>query len=108
VVDLAAAHVRAVERLGVRKGVLTCNLGTGRGYSVLEVIETFMHVTGQDVPYEIVERRPGDLPTSFADPSKANKELNWQATRSLDEMCADAWRWQSNNPNGYISASEGH
>jgi UDP-glucose 4-epimerase len=68
---------------------------------VLEVVETFKRVTGQDIPYKIVERRPGDLPISFADPSKANKELKWQATCTLDEMCADAWRWQSNNPNGY-------
>jgi UDP-glucose 4-epimerase len=68
---------------------------------VLEVVETFKRVTGQNITYEIVERRPGDLPTSYADPSKANKKLNWKATRTLDEMCADAWRWQSNNPQGY-------
>jgi UDP-glucose 4-epimerase len=104
VVDLAQGHVKALEKLSDSPGAQAYNLGTGRPYSVLEVIETFMRVTDQDVPYEIVERRPGDLPTSFADPSKANQELDWQATRTLDEMCADAWRWQSNNPKGYEAA----
>ena len=101
VVDLAQGHVKALDKLADNPGVQAYNLGTGRPYSVLAVVETFMRVTGQDVPYQIVDRRPGDLPTSYADPSKANAELNWQATRSLDEMCEDAWRWQSNNPNGY-------
>jgi UDP-glucose 4-epimerase len=101
VVDLAHGHVKALNKLADNPGAQAYNLGTGRPYSVLEVVETFKRVTGQDVPYQIVERRPGDLPTSYADPSKANKELDWQATRTLDEMCADAWRWQSNNPNGY-------
>lgn len=101
VVDLAQGHVKALAKLADNPGVQAYNLGTGRPYSVLEVIEAFKRVTGQDVPYEIVARRPGDLPTSYADPSKANTELNWQAARALDEMCADAWRWQSNNPQGY-------
>ncbi|MFZ6026495.1 MAG: UDP-glucose 4-epimerase GalE [Chloroflexota bacterium] len=101
VVDLALGHVRAIEKLAEKPGVAAYNLGTGRPNSVLEVIQTFERVTGVKIAYEIVERRPGDLPTSFADPAKANRELNWQATHSLEEMCADAWRWQSNNPKGY-------
>lgn len=101
VVDVAKGHVKALEKLIDNPGVVAYNLGTGKPYSVLDVVESFKRVTGQDIPYQIVDRRPGDLPTSYADPSKANAELNWQATRSLDEMCADAWRWQSNNPNGY-------
>jgi UDP-glucose 4-epimerase len=104
VVDLAKGHVKALDKLAENPGVQAYNLGTGRPYSVLEVVETFMKVTGQNVPYEIVERRPGDLPTSYADPTKANQELNWQAALTLDEMCADAWRWQSNNPKGYEEA----
>ena len=104
VVDLALGHVKALEKLADNPGAQAYNLGTGRPYSVLEVIESFMRATGQDVPYVIAERRPGDLPTSFADPSKANSELNWRATHSLDEMCADAWRWQSQNPNGFEDA----
>ncbi len=101
VVDLAEGHVKALDKLADNPGAQAYNLGTGQPYSVLEVVETFMRVTGQDVPYEIIDRRPGDLPTSYADPSKANRELNWKTTRTLDEMCADAWRWQSNNPQGY-------
>ena len=101
VVDLAKGHVKALEKLADNPGAEAYNLGTGRPYSVLEVVHTFEKVTDQKVPYEIVERRPGDLPTSFADPSKANQELKWEATLALEEMCADAWRWQSNNPKGY-------
>ena len=101
VVDLAMGHVKALEKLEENPGVEAYNLGTGRPYSVLEVVESFKRVSGQDIAYQIVDRRQGDLPTSYADPSKANNVLNWHATRTLDEMCADAWRWQSNNPNGY-------
>ena len=101
VVDLAIGHVRALERLADTSGAIAYNLGTGRPYSVLEVIQTFEKATGKEIPYEIVDRRPGDLPVSFADPTKANRDLHWQATRTLNEMCADAWRWQSQNPNGY-------
>jgi UDP-glucose 4-epimerase len=101
VVDLALGHVKAVEKLAENPGATAYNLGTGRPYSVLEVIHAFERVTGIKIPYEMVARRPGDLPTSFADPSKANRELHWQAIHTLDEMCADAWRWQSNNPKGY-------
>ncbi len=104
VVDLALGHVKALEKLADNPGAQAYNLGTGRPYSVLEVIEAFKSATGQDVPYEIADRRPGDLPTSFADPSKANNELNWEATRELVEMCADAWRWQSQNPKGFEAA----
>ena len=101
VVDLAIGHLRALERLADTSGAIAYNLGTGRPYSVLEVIQTFEKATGKEIPYEIVDRRPGDLPVSFADPTKANRDLHWQATRTLNEMCADAWRWQSQNPNGY-------
>jgi len=102
VVDVAQGHIKALEKLIDNPGAIAYNLGTGRPYSVLDVVESFMRVTGLDIPYQIVDRRPGDLPTSFADPSKANQELNWKTTHTLDEMCADAWRWQSNNPQGYI------
>jgi UDP-glucose 4-epimerase len=101
VVDLAIGHVRALEKLADKPGAIAYNLGTGRPYSVLEVIHTFEKATGKKIPYEIVGRRPGDLPVSYADPAKANRELHWKATRTLEEMCADAWRWQSQNPNGY-------
>lgn len=103
VMDLAVGHVKAVEKLGLNSGATAYNLGTGRPYSVLEVVQTFERVTGKKILYEVVGRRPGDLPTSYADPSKAQRELNWQATRGLEDMCADAWRWQSSNPNGYES-----
>lgn len=101
VVDLALGHVKALDKLADNPGSVAYNLGTGRPYSVLEVVETFKRVTGQDIPYEIVNRRPGDLPTSYADPSKANEELKWKAVRTLEEMCGDAWNWQSKNPQGY-------
>ncbi len=105
VVDLAIGHLRALDKLADRPGALAYNLGTGRPYSVLEVVQTFERVTGQKVPYEIVGRWPGDLPTSYADPARANRELNWAATRNLEAMCTDAWRWQSLNPKGYGDAS---
>jgi UDP-glucose 4-epimerase len=100
VVDLALGHLSALEKLN-QPGVYTYNLGTGRGYSVLEVVSAFERACGKPIPYRIVERRPGDAAISFADPSLAQKELGWFATRSLDDMCQDAWRWQSLNPNGY-------
>lgn len=100
VVDLALGHLSALEKLK-QPGVYTYNLGTGRGYSVLEVVSAFERACGKPIPYRIVERRPGDAAISFADPSLAQKELGWFATRSLDDMCQDAWRWQSLNPNGY-------
>ncbi len=101
VVDLAIGHLRALETLSDSSGVLACNLGTGRGYSVLEVIKAFEEASGKSVPYEIVDRRPGDIAECYADPSYAEQVLGWKAERGLDEMCRDAWRWQSENPEGY-------
>ncbi|MBB6732487.1 UDP-glucose 4-epimerase GalE [Cohnella zeiphila] len=99
--DLAAGHLKAVAKLSSLYGVEAYNLGTGRGWSVLEVVRAFEKATGRRVPYEIRDRRPGDAPIVFADPGKAERELGWTATRGLEEMCQDAWRWQSRNPNGY-------
>jgi UDP-glucose 4-epimerase len=101
VMDLAEGHVRAVEKLGQNCGCVTYNLGTGRGYSVLEMIAAFEKACGRKIAYRITERRPGDIGVCFADPSLAKKELNWQARFGIEEMCADAWRWQSMNPEGY-------
>jgi UDP-glucose 4-epimerase len=101
VTDLALGHLAALDRLTADPGVVTYNLGTGRGYSVLEVIAAFEQASGRKIPYKFVERRPGDIATCYADPSKARAELGWQATRDLIEMCTDAWRWQSDNPRGY-------
>jgi UDP-glucose 4-epimerase len=101
VVDLAVGHVQAVKRLTQRAGVLTVNLGTGRGYSVLEVVKAFEAASGRPVPYQIVARRPGDVAQCYAETVLAGKELGWRAERGIEEMCADAWRWQSANPNGY-------
>lgn len=103
VVDLAVGHVKAIDKLSEKPGVVTYNLGTGIGYSVMEIVKAFEKASGQDVPYEVVERRPGDIAAVFADPTKAKKELGWVASRGIDEMCVDGWRWQSNNPNGYAS-----
>jgi UDP-glucose 4-epimerase len=104
VVDLAIGHLRALERLTTNPGLLTCNLGTGTGYSVLEVIQAFEAASGKSIPYEIAARRPGDIATCYADPAFAKQMLGWEATRGIAEMCQDAWRWQSQNPNGYPSA----
>jgi UDP-glucose 4-epimerase len=101
VVDLALGHLSALERLARGPGLVTCNLGTGRGYSVLEMINSFERASGRPIPYDIVARRPGDIPACYADPSLAESELGWKATRSLEEMCADGWRWQKRNPSGY-------
>jgi UDP-glucose 4-epimerase len=101
VVDLAVGHLHALEKLRDNPGMVVYNLGTGRGYSVLEVIRAFEKASGRRIPYRIVERRPGDIATCYADPTKAESELGWRAQREIEEMCADAWRWQSNNPNGY-------
>ena len=101
VVDLAIGHLRALETLESNPGYVIYNLGTGQGYTVLEVIRAFEKAYGKPLPYEILERRPGDLPVSYADPSKAERELGWKAERDLETMCADAWRWQQQNPNGY-------
>ena len=101
VVDLAVGHVAAVRRLTERPGVLTVNLGTGRGYSVIEVVKAFEKASGRPVPYGIVARRPGDVAQCYAEPGLAERELGWRAERGIDEMCADAWRWQRSNPEGY-------
>jgi len=101
VVDLAQGHLKALERLAEAGDFGIYNLGTGRGYSVLEMIRAFEKAAGRPVPYEIVGRRSGDIAVCYADPGLAKKDLNWRAVRGLEEMCADAWRWQSRHPNGY-------
>jgi UDP-glucose 4-epimerase len=101
VVDLAAGHIKALQKLNENPGKVVYNLGTGKGYSVLEIINTFSKVTGNEIPYRFVKRRPGDIAVSYADPSKANNELGWSAKYGLEEMCTDAWRWQLSNPEGY-------
>ena len=101
VVDLALGHVKAVEKLEKDQGLFIYNLGTGIGYSVLDVVKAFEKANGVEIPYEIKPRRDGDIATCYCDPSKAKRELGWQATRSLEEMCEDSWRWQKQNPNGY-------
>jgi len=101
VVDLAAGHLQALEKLTTDPGVVTYNLGTGRGYSVLEMVAAFEKAAGKKIPYRVVERRPGDIAACYADPSLARRELGWSAGRDVEEMCADSWRWQSGNPNGY-------
>jgi UDP-glucose 4-epimerase len=102
VVDLAIGHLRALEKLADKPGLQAYNLGTGQGNSVLEVVAAFERACGRKIPYQIVPRRPGDVALTYADPSKALHELGWKAECSLDEMCADVWRWQSGNPNGYV------
>jgi len=101
VVDLARGHVKALGRLALSSGVAIYNLGTGRGYSVLEMVSTFAKVNNREVPYQIVGRRPGDIAECYADPTKAAKELGWTAHFGLHEMCEDTWRWQKQNPKGY-------
>ena len=103
VVDLAVGHVKAVDYLAKNPGLDVINLGTGVGYSVLDMVKAFSKACGKDLPYEIKPRRAGDIAMCYADPAKAAKVLGWKATRGLDEMCADSWRWQSQNPNGYES-----
>lgn len=101
VVDLVEGHIKALEKLRSSPGVVTYNLGTGRGYSVLEVVAAFAEACGREIPYRVVGRRPGDIAVCYAETAKAEKELGWKARRGIAEMCADTWRWQSNNPNGY-------
>jgi UDP-glucose 4-epimerase len=103
VCDLAHGHIRAVKCVDGFSGAEAVNLGTGRGYSVLEVIAAFERAAGRKLPYRIVARRPGDVPACYADPQKARERLGWQAQRGLDDMCRDSWRWQSQNPDGYPS-----
>ena len=107
VVDLAQGHVKALERLLGQTGSLTLNLGTGRGHSVLEVVAAYERASGRSVPYDIVERRPGDIDACYADPTLARELIGWKAARGLDAMCEDSWRWQSMNPQGF-SAGGAH
>ena len=101
VVDLAKGHVKAIEKLKENPGVEIYNLGTGIGYSVLDIIHNFEKACGRKLPYEVTARRPGDIAECYADCSKAKKELGWEAQYTLKDMCEDSWRWQKNNPNGY-------
>jgi UDP-glucose 4-epimerase len=101
VVDLAKGHLKALERVVGRSGVDEYNLGTGNGSSVLQIISAFEKACGKKIPFSIIDRRPGDVAVSFADPSKAEKELGWKAICGIEEMCEDSWRWQLNNPKGY-------
>ena len=101
VVDLAKGHLAALKEIVKKPGQIIYNLGTGRGYSVMEIIEAFSKAAGRDIPFEVVGRRPGDIAESYADPSKANRELNWRAELGIERMCEDTWRWQSMNPDGY-------
>ena len=101
VVDLAKGHLAALDKFMENPGVAIYNLGTGKGYSVLDVIHAYEKACGHEIPYKIEARRPGDLDTTYSDPSKAERELGWKAQLGIDEMCRDSYRWQSQNPNGY-------
>lgn len=101
VVDLANAHVKAVEKITNNVGVVTYNVGTGKGYSVMDIVKAFSKACGHDINYKIAPRRPGDISTCYADPTKAREELGFVAEKTLDDMCRDTWNWQSKNPNGY-------
>lgn len=101
VVDLALGHIKAVEKVEGCNGLFIYNLGTGKGYSVLDVVKAFEKASGVEIPYRIGPRRDGDIATCYSDPSKAFKELGWKAERDIEEMCEDSWRWQKQNPNGY-------
>jgi UDP-glucose 4-epimerase len=102
VLDLAAAHLAALDKLADKPGVIIHNVGTGRGYSVLEVVSAFEHATGLKIAFQVVGRRAGDAPAVYADPARAEKELGWKAERGLEEICRDAWNWQRKNPKGYM------
>lgn len=101
VIDLASGHLRALEKLAKNPGSVSYNLGTGHGYSVLEMVKAFEEATGKSIPYKIADRRPGDIASCYANPNLAEKELNWKAEKDIKEMCEDVWRWQSKNPNGF-------
>lgn len=101
VVDLALGHLKALNKIATNTGALVYNLGTGNGYSVLQMVNAFIKASGQAVPYQVSPRRPGDIAACYAAPEKALNELDWQAMRGIDTMMQDTWRWQSNNPNGY-------
>jgi UDP-glucose 4-epimerase len=101
VTDLVIGHIKALKKLMSNPGIVTYNLGTGRGYSVLEMVKAFEKASGKKIPYKVAERRPGDVASCYADPSKAKSDLGWTSDRGISEMCDDTWRWQSKNPNGY-------
>ena len=101
VLDLANGHVKALEKLSENPGLVTYNLGTGRGYSVLDLVKAFSKASGREIPYKMADRRPGDIAACYANPEKAENELGWKAKYGIDEMCEDSWRWQSQNPTGY-------
>lgn len=101
VVDLAKGHLKALEKVLINNGVEAYNLGTGNGLSVLEVVKAFEKVAGKQIPYQIVDKRPGDVAECYADPTKAKNELGWSAEKNIEEMCRDSWKWQNENPNGY-------
>ena len=101
IMDLASGHIKALEKLAANPGLVIYNLGTGKGYSVLEMVNAFAEASGKKIPYKIVERRPGDIASCYADSSKAEKDLSWKASRDIKAMCEDTWRWQTQNPNGY-------
>lgn len=101
VVDLAVGHLKALDKIQNRTGVVAYNLGTGRGYSVLEMVGAFQKASGKEIPYLVTDRRPGDIAEAYADPTCAKNELDWTAEKGVNEMCADAWNWQSQNPDGY-------
>ncbi|KQX51983.1 MULTISPECIES: UDP-glucose 4-epimerase GalE [unclassified Paenibacillus] len=101
VVDLGRGHLKALEKVMATTGAEAYNLGTGRGHSVVEMVTAFEKVTGRHIPYKMTDRRPGDIGICFSDPTKAERDLGWIAEKGIDEMCQDAWRWQSNNPHGY-------
>ncbi|MCG3728325.1 UDP-glucose 4-epimerase GalE [Vibrio cincinnatiensis] len=104
VMDLADGHIAALRNVGNHAGLHIFNLGTGKGYSVLDMVQAFEVASQKEIPYQLVERRPGDIAECWADPTKARQELGWQATRTLQEMTEDTWRWQSRNPQGYPDA----
>ncbi|WP_088041609.1 UDP-glucose 4-epimerase GalE [Bacillus sp. EAC] len=106
VVDLAIGHLKALEKVQSNHGIEAYNLGTGKGYSVLEMVKAFEKATGEIIPYLIMDRRPGDVAICFADATKARIQLGWKAIRGIDAMCEDTWRWQKNNPNGYSEVKE--
>ncbi len=101
VVDLARGHVKALKKIEEKAGLCIYNLGTGQGYSVLDVVKNFEEASGVKIPYEILPRRAGDIAANYADASKALRELGWKAEYTLKDMCADSWNWQKNNPDGY-------
>ena len=101
VVDLARAHIKALDRFELDAGIEIFNVGTGQGYSVLGIIRAFESASGKKIPYKIVDRRPCDIAACYADPSKAKGQLGWDAEDGIEKICSDAWRWQRNDPNGY-------